>query len=181
MKDIGEVRIAFVPQDNYLMEKLTVYETLYYACKLNYLDTPQENGNYADSVNKLIEMFGLENIRNTTVNRCSGGQQKRISISLELFSNPNMLVLDEPTTGLDSASCSLVVKLLKELVSNPQTPMAVIATIHQPSWNVFCEFDHVYILTRNGQNLYGGKQFDCGDLRFIIIPSGWWWWWWCWG
>lgn len=146
-----------MPQDNYLMERLSVYESLYYACKLNNINSNQEN-DHSDSVNKLISLFGLENIRDTRIIRCSGGQQKRLSIALELFSNPNILILDEPTTGLDSTSCSLVVKLLKDLVSDPQNPMAIVATIHQPSWNVFNEFDYVYILTKNGQNLYGGEQ-----------------------
>lgn len=108
-------------------------------------------------VDKLISMFGMDPIRNTRVARCSGGQQKRLSICLELFQSPNILILDEPTTGLDSASCSLVMKLLKELVEAPEYPMAIVCTIHQPAWNLFNDLDHVYIMSKRGQLLYTGK------------------------
>ncbi|XP_027195201.2 ATP-binding cassette sub-family G member 4-like [Dermatophagoides pteronyssinus] len=154
VKNISQIRIAYVPQNNCLMELLTVFETLTFACRLNYSTMPTVNYN---RVEKLITEFGLSEIRDTKVARCSGGQQKRISIALELFSKPNLLILDEPTTGLDSASCSLVVKIIRELVKNPKYPMAILATIHQPSWSVFTEFDNVYIINNKGENLYLGS------------------------
>lgn len=145
------------------MESLTVMESLVFAAKFQYSTQPTVKDIDARVV-KLIQQFGLEKIQHTKVGRCSGGQQKRISIALELFAKPNVLILDEPTTGLDSPSCSLVVKLLKDLVSNPHFPMAIVCTIHQPPWNIFTQFDRVYIMTRNGATLYSG-EFDCRARR----------------
>ncbi|XP_046920099.2 ATP-binding cassette sub-family G member 4-like [Dermatophagoides farinae] len=168
VRNINQIRIAYVPQNNCLMELLTVYETLTFACRLNYSTMPTVNYN---RVEKLITEFGLSEIRDTKVARCSGGQQKRISIALELFSKPNLLILDEPTTGLDSSSCSLVVKIIRELVRNPKYPMAVLATIHQPSWSVFTEFDNVYIISHKGENLYlGPPQKLLPLLEKINLP-----------
>lgn len=157
LKDIGNARIAFVPQNNYLMATLTVVETMTFAARLQNIG--RANFDHEARVNKLIKMFGMEPIRHTRVARCSGGQQKRLSICVELFQSPNILILDEPTTGLDSASCSLVMKLLKELVESPEFPMAIVCTIHQPAWNLFMDLDHVYIMSKRGRLLYTGKQF----------------------
>lgn len=153
VKNIANIRIAYVPQNNYLNENLTVMETLTFAFKLNKAKLRIDE----KKIENIIDEFGLNNIKENSVGRCSGGQQKRLSIALELFSNPNLLILDEPTTGLDSTSCALVVKLLRDLVLDSKYPMAILATIHQPSWDVFCEFNRVYIINSNGENLYLGK------------------------
>lgn len=153
VKNIANIRIAYVPQNNHLNENLTVLETLTFAFKLNKSNLKADE----KKIENIIDEFGLNNIKDNSVGRCSGGQQKRISIALELFSNPNLLILDEPTTGLDSTSCALVVKLLRDLVLDSKYPMAILATIHQPSWAVFCEFNRVYIINSKGENLYLGK------------------------
>ncbi|KAI2802268.1 ABC protein, sub ABCG [Blomia tropicalis] len=155
LKDIENVRISFVPQNTYLMESLTVYETMMFAARMQRSDCNDYDFN--GKINELISMFAMEKIRHTRVNRCSGGQRKRVSIALELFQNPNILILDEPTTGLDSASCSSVMNLLKELVDNREYPLAVVCTIHQPSWTLFTQIDHVYIMTKYGRCLYTGS------------------------
>jgi len=60
----------------------------------------------------------------------SGGEKKRVSIGIELVSNPNLLFLDEPTTGLDSSTAEDIIKDLKSLCKRGIT---IISTIHSPS------------------------------------------------
>ena len=87
----------------------------------------------------------------------SGGQRKRVSIGMELLTNPMVLCLDEPTSGLDSTSAENVVELLKMVSRSRRT---VITTIHQPSWRTFQIFDHVVLLT-------GGKLVYDGPMKRI--------------
>ncbi|KAF7495279.1 ATP-binding cassette sub-family G member 4 [Sarcoptes scabiei] len=154
VRNIEQLRIAYVPQNNYLMHNLTVFETLKFSCEIS---SAKSTKNKVKKVEKIIKQFGIMKIRDTMIERCSGGQQRRISIAVELFSNPNCLILDEPTTGLDSASCASVVKILKEIVQTRKYPMATLATIHQPSYAVFTDFNLIYIINRYGQNLYIGS------------------------
>ena len=64
----------------------------------------------------------------------SGGERKRTSIGVELITDPSLIFLDEPTTGLDSTTALQVILLLKDLASKGKT---VISTIHQPSSELF--------------------------------------------
>ncbi|WVZ01708.1 hypothetical protein V8G54_022514 [Vigna mungo] len=60
----------------------------------------------------------------------SGGEKRRLSIALEILTRPTLLFLDEPTTGLDSASAYFVAQTLRNLAHDAKT---VISSIHQPS------------------------------------------------
>ncbi|CAG2166748.1 unnamed protein product, partial [Oppiella nova] len=154
IRGVDEVKIGFVPQDNYLMELLTVKETLVFASKL--IHTKLDSNDHNVIADKVIQRFGLEKISDTKAKRCSGGQRKRLSIALEIVSKPNILILDEPTTGLDSPSCTHVLNILQELAANKTSPVAIIATIHQPSVNLFNSFHRIYVLTNRGRCIYQG-------------------------
>ena len=82
----------------------------------------------------------------------SGGERKRTSIGLELITEPSLIFLDEPTTGLDSKSALNVASLLKMLAKNGRT---VITTIHQPSSEILSRFDKIICLSK-GKILYDG-------------------------
>ena len=137
------------------MELLTVKETFLFASKL--INVKDPNFDHNGIADKLILRFGLESITDTKAKSCSGGQRKRLSIALEIISKPNILILDEPTTGLDSPSCTHIVNIMRELVANKQHPTAIVATIHQPSVAVFNSFNRTYVLSANGKCIYHGS------------------------
>ncbi|XP_065341155.1 ATP-binding cassette subfamily G member 4-like [Cloeon dipterum] len=94
-------------------------------------------------INEILETLGLLECRWTKAERLSGGQKKRLSIALELISNPPVLFLDEPTTGLDVVAATQCIKHLSSVAAQGRT---VVCTIHQPSALIFSIFQHVYFL-----------------------------------
>lgn len=153
VRDLDEFRrmSCYIQQDDRLQTLLTTWENMKIASDLKLgvdVSTAEKN----KRIEEILRTIGLYESRNTLAGRLSGGQKKRLSIALELINNPLVMFLDEPTTGLDSSSCTQCVQLLKLLAAQGRT---IICTIHQPSASLFQLFDLVYVLTR-GHCLYQG-------------------------
>jgi len=86
----------------------------------------------------------------------SGGQLKRVSIGVEIVNLPNLMFLDEPTTGLDSSISLEVMSAVRNLANQNRT---VICTIHQPSTETFALFDTLLLLAA-GKIIYFGPTSD---------------------
>lgn len=142
---------CYITQDDRLQPLLTVLENMRCAADLK-LDSDTPHYEKEEIIEMVLTHLGLYEAQNTRAARLSGGQKKRLSIALELISNPMVMFLDEPTTGLDSASCRQVVRLLRELARQGRT---IVCTIHQPSATIFQMFDLVYVLAA-GRCLYQG-------------------------
>jgi ABC-type multidrug transport system ATPase subunit len=99
-----------------------------------------------------LDELGLNGKANEFVGNLSGGEQKRLSIALELIDNPKIMFFDEPTTGLDSCASTQCILLLKKLAESGRT---IICTIHQPSGMIFNMFDYVYAIA-DGKCIYKG-------------------------
>jgi ABC-2 type transport system ATP-binding protein len=88
---------GFATQENMLFEELTVKENSFYFGKLYNVNRKQIRTNF----NELISLLGLSGHENTSIKNLSGGMAKRANLLVSLIHNPKLLVLDEPTTGLD--------------------------------------------------------------------------------
>ena len=106
-----QLRTCFIFQDqnSYLHKELTVRQSLIYSSKLK---NSEQNiaVNHQKNVSDLMIEFLLTDIQDNKVNDCSGGELKRLSIAQELtlLTKPNILFIDEPTTGLDSNASNIV-------------------------------------------------------------------------
>ena len=106
-------------------------------------------------VNNLIDTLGLNECADTRIGDSmskgiSGGERRRTSIGIDLITNPSLIFLDEPTTGLDSVTALNLIKLLNGLAESGKT---VVSTIHQPSSELFSLFDKI-ILMVDGHVIY---------------------------
>ncbi|CAI6349680.1 unnamed protein product [Macrosiphum euphorbiae] len=143
---------CYIQQDDYVRDLLTVRESMTVAAHLK-LPTTVSAVSKASQVEDLLDALGLSIHGDTVTKRLSGGQKKRLSIALELITNPSILFMDEPTSGLDSQSCSQFVSLMADLAHNQSRTM--VCTLHQPSALLFEKFDQVYALS-SGRCIYQG-------------------------
>ena len=152
--------IGFVPQDDLLIEELTVYQNLWFTAKLCFEGmSPQDIDR---RVMKTLKDLGLDAAKDLKVGSAinkyiSGGQRKRLNIALELIREPAILFLDEPTSGLSSADTEKVINLLKEQTLKGKL---IIVNIHQPSSDVYKLFDRLWLLDKGGYPVFDGNPID---------------------
>lgn len=186
---------AYVTQDDNLIGTLTVRETISYSARLRLPDRMPWSDKRALVESTIIEM-GLQDCADTVIGNwhlrgISGGERRRVSIALEILMRPRLLFLDEPTSGLDryffllnyiynwlvinyilsvdllggSASAFFVTQTLRGLSRDGRT---VIASIHQPSSEVFELFDRLYLLS-GGKTVYFGQASEAYEACVLHI------------
>ncbi len=156
----GKQLIGFVPQDDLLIEELTVYENLWYTARFSFDGLSMEE--MEERVDKVLAELDLTEIKSLEVGSpirktISGGQRKRLNIALELIREPAILYLDEPTSGLSSSDSEKVMMLLKEQTHRGRL---VVVNIHQPSSEIYKLFDRLWLLDRGGYPIYDGNPIE---------------------
>jgi ABC-type multidrug transport system ATPase subunit/ABC-type multidrug transport system permease subunit len=162
---------GYVPQEDILMGSQTVREALNFYAELK-LPRKMKTKEKHEIVESIIAELGLKKVSNSLIGYVgedaansglrrglSGGERKRLSIGLQLVSNPSLLFLDEPTTGLDSFAALSVVTTLTKLAKQGRT---VIFTIHQPSSEIMAMFDNLMVIS-HGKTLYFGPSAQVVD------------------
>ncbi|EAT39574.1 AAEL008627-PA, partial [Aedes aegypti] len=147
--------VAYNTQDVPLLQNITVQETLHYAADLK-LSSNVTRIHKTKIVNDIVALLGLEKCAHNQARVLSGGERKRLSIGLELVSNPKLLFFDEPTSGLDSESSYQVISYLKDLAKQGR---CVVSVIHQPSSELLELFDDIYVVA-DGRCMYQGALED---------------------
>ncbi|KAL9648047.1 hypothetical protein ABK040_012101 [Willaertia magna] len=163
---------AFVQQDDVLMGNLTVRETLRYAALLR-LPKNITWKEKMERVEGIMDELGLTKSANTKVGTpgiskgISGGERKRLSIAIELLTQPSVLFLDEPTSGLDAATAFSV---MRTIIKIAKAGRAVILTIHQPRSNIYELFDKLLLLSRGRVAYFGNAKDATGYFSKIGYP-----------
>eukprot|EP00656_Telonema_subtile_P039510 TRINITY_DN44611_c0_g1_i1.p1 TRINITY_DN44611_c0_g1~~TRINITY_DN44611_c0_g1_i1.p1 ORF type:complete len:637 (-),score=184.10 TRINITY_DN44611_c0_g1_i1:186-2096(-) len=99
----------------------------------------------------------------------SGGQRRRLSVAVELLTNPEILILDEPTSGLDATSSHQLVTLLNTL--SRRDARTILLTIHQPRAESFELFDQLLLLGEGGYVTYHGAASGAMDYLSKQLPD----------
>jgi ABC-2 type transport system ATP-binding protein len=103
-KEIGNYRkeirkmVGYLPQDFRFFAKLKSWEFLDYAARLGGMSSRRER---SERVDEMLESVGLYEFRNRMANKLSGGMKRRLGIAQALIARPSIIIVDEPTTGLD--------------------------------------------------------------------------------
>jgi multidrug/hemolysin transport system ATP-binding protein len=133
-------KIGVVFQGNVLDDDLTVKENLILRGAL-YLNSKKA---VKERYDELCEYLHLNEFENQRFKTLSGGQKRRAEIARALFSNPEVLLLDEPTTGLDPETRQLVWKVIEDLRTNKH--MTIFLTTHY--MEEAANADHVVIINK---------------------------------
>ena len=156
----SRARIGLVPQADHLLPELTVRENLLYAARLAFgKESPAQS---EQRVQDCLEQLGLWDARNLPVGDAlrktiSGGQRKRLNIAMELIRQPEVLLVDEPTSGLSSKDSELLMDLLKQMT---YAGTLAISVIHQPSGDIFRSFDALWVMDQGGYPVFTGRPLD---------------------
>ena len=146
-------RIGYLPEESYLYRYLNSRETLDFFGNLFHLDKADRN----NRAEQLLDMVGLGKTQTRAVGEFSKGMQRRIGLAQALINDPELIILDEPTAGLDPIGCREVKDLIIALAKRGKT---VILSSHLLS-DVEDVCDRVVIY-------YGGKIQANGTLKELL-------------
>jgi putative ABC transport system ATP-binding protein len=111
LSDFRRDRVGFVYQFYNLIPSLTAYENIELPLTFKGKSSEERRAR----VTELLDLIGLEDRSDHTPSRLSGGEQQRVAIARALANSPDLMLLDEPTGDLDSATGEAILGLLKEL------------------------------------------------------------------
>ncbi len=146
--------LGYVPQEDIIHRELTVNQALQYSARLRLPPdwTPQERQTRIDIVLAELE---LSHRRHAAIRELSGGERKRVSIGVELLTQPDLFFLDEATSGLDPGLESQMMKQLRRLSDRGHT---VVLITHATKNVMLC--DMVLFLTKGGRTAFWGPPAE---------------------
>ncbi|BGP27054.1 ATP-binding cassette transporter snq2 [Rhodotorula toruloides] len=153
--------VAFVEQeDAHHLPALTVRETLRYAARLRLKD--RSVAACDARAEEVLRLLGLATCADTLVGGplvkgISGGEKRRLSLAVQLLSDPAVLYADEPTSGLDAFTAQNVMQMLRDLASDGRT---IIVSVHQPRSDIWALFDNVVLLAKGGRTAFSGPASE---------------------
>jgi len=151
--------VGWVPQQAALYRRLTVAENLLLFARLQGHDDP------AARVEEMVTLTGLEERRADQVGSLSGGNQQRINIAIGLMANPSVLLLDEPSVGLDPAQRARLWQFILGLVA--QGTAVVFSTHDIQEAERYAE--RIFVVA-DGNGVFDGTAAELRDA--VVTPNG---------
>jgi ABC-2 type transport system ATP-binding protein len=149
-------QLGYLPEESYLYPFLNARETLDYYGKLFHQDRRQRRRR----TDMLLEMVGLDKVARRPVGEYSKGMQRRIGLAQALINDPQMLILDEPTTGLDPIGTHQIKDLIRQLAERGKT---VLLCSH-----LLADVEDV---TDRVSIMFGGKIRKEGSIETLLTRS----------
>lgn len=155
--------IGYVPQSDIVYDNLTLYDMLLYTANLR-LPKDISPAEREAAINRAIQTVELADKRNSLIKALSGGQRKRASIAVELLSDPNLLFLDEPASGLDPGTERNLMHSLRNMANSGKT---VILVTHSTLQLKMC--DKIVFMGKGGRLCFCGSYDEA--LRFFGVSD----------
>lgn len=146
--------IGYVPQSDIVYDNLTLYDMLKYTAELR-LPKDVSAGERDSIIRRAIDTVELTEKKDSLIKNLSGGQRKRASIAVELLSDPNLLFLDEPASGLDPGTERNLMKSLRKMADGGKT---VILVTHSTLQLKLC--DKIVFMGKGGNLCFCGSYDD---------------------
>lgn len=146
----------------YLPEHNPLYLDMYVAEYLNFIKGCY--GCQAD-VKALIDRVGLAEEQYKKIGQLSKGYRQRVGIAAAIIHDPKVLILDEPTTGLDPAQLVEVRRLIKDLSHNR---LVILSTHIMQEVEAMCD---VVVMLKHGRIVRQGKVSELGDLEALFLKD----------
>jgi ABC transport system ATP-binding/permease protein len=153
-------KIGYVPQRDIIHMELTVYQALDFSARLR-LPPHTSKAERKERIAQVLDELDLDNHQDMRISDLSGGQQKRVSIGVELLTRPRLFFLDEPTSGLDPGNETAFMYLMRRVADQGRTVIMITHTTK----NVMLA-DKVLFMGRGGYMAWYGppkealKYFD---------------------
>ncbi|HJV47357.1 MAG TPA: ABC transporter ATP-binding protein, partial [Bacillota bacterium] len=125
-------RLAYVPQENTLYPSLTGWDNLIFWGAMYGMNKKE----LKSRMETVIHVIGLKDRIRDRVQTYSGGMKKRLSLGIGLIHHPEMLILDEPTAGVDASSRGMIMQTLKTLAQEGHT---ILLTSHHQEEQDACD------------------------------------------
>ncbi len=143
--------IGYVPQSDIVYDNLTLHDMLMYTTKLR-LPKDTSSIERESAINRAIDMVELTEKKDSLIKSLSGRQRKRASIAVELLSDPNLLFLDEPASGLDPGTERNLMQSLRKMSDEGKT---VILVTHSTLQLKMC--DKIVFMGKGGNLCFYGS------------------------
>jgi ABC-2 type transport system ATP-binding protein len=140
-------KIGYVPQDLALYHRLTVADNIAFWSNLSAAKVNEDN------INEIIQIVGLHDKLSLRVDQLSGGMKRKLNIAVALMHNPDLIIMDEPTVGIDIQSKLEIITFIQRLKSEGKT---IIYSSHD-AYEVEKLCDEIVILN-GGQIKFHGLQ-----------------------
>jgi phospholipid/cholesterol/gamma-HCH transport system ATP-binding protein len=145
--------MGMVFQGGALFDSLTIEENVMFPLKM-FANKP--NSEMLDRVNTVLNRVNLENVNKKFPAQLSGGMQKRVAIARAIVMNPKYLFCDEPNSGLDPRTATVIDNLIQEITKEYE----IITIINSHDMNSVMEIGEKIIFLKDGKNAWEGSNED---------------------
>ncbi|MBN8210912.1 ATP-binding cassette domain-containing protein [Bacillus sp. NTK071] len=161
--DRKKVSIGYLPEERGLYQKTKVVDQLRYFGQLDGMTKKEANS----AIDLWLEKFGIPEYRLKMAGELSKGNQQKIQLIATLLHNPELIILDEPFSGLDPVNATMLSTILEEEISKGKT--IILSSHRMEQIETFCES---VIMMKKGKPVVSGKllqiQEDYGYKNLII-------------
>jgi ABC-2 type transport system ATP-binding protein len=163
--------LGYVPQDIALHSELSVFDNLRF---WQHVNSAEVNNSDFRGIEHLVNILKLESVLKVRVENLSGGMKRRVNIAVALLNSPNLIIMDEPTVGLDIVSRKIVIQLIRDLAAEGKT---IVYTSHNSE-----EIEHLcnrILVLNEGNKMFEGsliearKQASANDVLSYLGSWRW--------